>query len=42
VPQHYLAAEQLLEHAATMLDADMVPERAAELIQRQIAMATLG
>ncbi len=41
-PQHYAAAEQLLKHAATMLDADVDPERAAELVQRQIAVATLG
>ena len=41
-PQHYAAAEQLLEHAATMLDADVDPQRAAELVQRQIAVATLG
>jgi hypothetical protein len=41
-PQHYRAAEQLLEHATTMLDADVDPSRAAELIQRQIAVATLG
>lgn len=41
-PQHYRVAEQLLEHAATMLDADVDPARAAELIQRQTAVATLG
>jgi hypothetical protein len=41
-PQHYATAEQLLEHAATMLDADVDPQRAAELVQRQIAVATLG
>ena len=41
-PQHYRAAEQLLEHAATMLEADVDPERATELVQRQIAVATHG
>lgn len=41
-PQHCRAAEQLLEHAATMLDADIDPTRATELIQRQIAVASLG
>ena len=41
-PQHYTAAEQLLSHAAAMLDADAGPERATELVQRQIAVATLG
>lgn len=41
-PEHYLAAERLLEPAAAMLDADVDPERAAELVQRQIAVAALG
>jgi hypothetical protein len=41
-PQHFLRAEQLLEHAVTMLDANVAPERAAELVQRQLAVATLG
>jgi hypothetical protein len=41
-PQHYAMAEQLLGHATTMLDTDVDPGHAAELIQRQIAMATLG
>ncbi len=41
-PEHYAAAERLLEHAATMLDADVGSERAAELVQRQIAVATVG
>ena len=41
-PQHYVAAEQLLEHAAAMLDTDVDPSRATELVQRQIAVATLG
>jgi hypothetical protein len=41
-PEHYLTAERLLEHAATMLDADVGSERAAELVQRQIAVAALG
>jgi hypothetical protein len=41
-PQHYARAEQLLGHAATMLDTEADPSRAAELIQRQIAIATLG
>jgi hypothetical protein len=40
--EHYLAAEQLLEHAATMLDASVAPEHVGELVQRQIAVATLG
>ena len=39
---HYAAAERLLQHAATMLDADVDPQRTAELVQRQIAVATLG
>jgi hypothetical protein len=41
-PQHYAAAERLLEHAATMLDADVDADHAHELIQRQIAVATVG
>ncbi len=41
-PQHYATAERLLEHAATMLDADVDPEHAHELVQRQIAVATLS
>ena len=41
-PEHYLAAERLLEHAAAMLDADVDPERAAELVRRQVAVAALG
>ena len=41
-PDRHIAAEQLLEHAATMLDADVDPERADELVQRQIAVAALG
>jgi hypothetical protein len=41
-PEHYLAAEHLLEHAATMLAADVDPQRAAELVQGQIAVAALG
>jgi hypothetical protein len=39
--QHF-AAEQLLEHAATLLEADVEPERASELVQRQIAVAPHG
>ena len=40
-PQHYATAERLLQHAATMLDADVDPQRAAELVQRQIAVVTV-
>jgi hypothetical protein len=38
--EHYLAAEQLLEHAAAMLDVAVGPEHEHELVQRQIAVAT--
>ena len=40
--EHYLLAGQLLEHARFMLDTEVAPEHAAELVQRQIAVATLG
>jgi hypothetical protein len=33
-PEHYLAA---VEHAAAILNADVDPHRAHELVQRQIA-----
>lgn len=41
-PGHYREAEQLLEHAASMLDTDVAPELRAELIQRQVAVATMA
>jgi hypothetical protein len=41
-PGHYRQAEQLLEHAAAMLDTDVGPEARAELIQRQAAVATMA
>jgi hypothetical protein len=34
-PDHYRRAEQLLEHAASMLDTDIAPENRAGLIHRQ-------
>lgn len=40
--EHYLLAGQLLEHARFMLDTEAAPEHAAEFVQRQIAVATLG
>jgi hypothetical protein len=41
-PGHYREAEQLLEHAAAMLDTDVAAEDNAELIQRQTAVATMA
>jgi hypothetical protein len=41
-PGHYRKAEQLLGHAASMLDADVAPELRADLIQRQAAVATMA
>jgi hypothetical protein len=33
-PEHFRAAERLLEHAASMLDTGVAPEHRAELVQR--------
>jgi hypothetical protein len=41
-PEHYRRAEQLLEHAAAMLKADVAPEDSAELVQRQAAVASMA
>jgi hypothetical protein len=41
-PDHYHAAERLLEHAAEMLAADVAPEDRAELVQRQAAIASMA
>jgi hypothetical protein len=39
-PDHLRAAEQLLEHDASVLDTDVAAEDRAELVQRQAAVAT--
>jgi hypothetical protein len=41
-PEDCQCAEQLLEHAATMLDADVPPEDRAEFVQRQAAVASMA
>jgi hypothetical protein len=41
-PDHYRAAERLLEHAAGMLATDVAPEDRAELVQRQAAVASMA
>ena len=41
-PQHYVAAEQLLEHAAAMLDTDVDPSRATELVDLKAIQEVLG
>jgi hypothetical protein len=41
-PDHFVAAERLLEHAATLLEADVAPEDRAELVGRQAAVATMA
>ena len=41
-PEHFRTAEQLLGHAASMLDADVAPEDRAELVQRQAAVASMA
>ena len=41
-PEHFRAAEQMLEHAASMLDTDVAAEDLAELVQRQAAIASMA
>jgi hypothetical protein len=41
-PDHFRAAERLLEHVASMLDTDVTPEDRAELVQRQAAVAAMA
>jgi hypothetical protein len=41
-PEDYQRAEQLPEHAATMLDADVAPEDRAEFVQRQAAVVGMA
>jgi hypothetical protein len=41
-PEHFRAAEQLLEHAAAMLDTDVAPGDRGELVQRQAAIASMA
>ena len=41
-PDHFRAAEQLLEHAASMLDTDVAAEDRTELVQRQAAIASMA
>ena len=41
-PDHYELAEQLLKHAASMLDTDVAPGDRAELVARQAAVATMA
>jgi hypothetical protein len=41
-PDHFVAAERLLEHAATLLEADVAPDDRAELVGRQAAVATMA
>jgi hypothetical protein len=41
-PEHFRTAQQLLDHAAAMLDTDVTPEDRAELIQRQAAIASMA
>ena len=41
-PDHYGAAERLLEHAAGMLATNVAPEDRAELVQRQAAVASMA
>ena len=41
-PDHYSAAERLLEHAASMLETNVAPEERAELVQRQAAVASMA
>lgn len=37
-PQHYAAAEQLIEHAAAMLHIDLDPQRVGELVLTGMAL----
>jgi hypothetical protein len=41
-PEHFRAAEELLEHAASMLEADVAVEDRVELVQRQAATASMA
>lgn len=41
-PGHFRAAEQLGEHAASMLHTDVAPEDRVELIQHQAAIASMA
>jgi hypothetical protein len=41
-PDHYQLAEQLLRHAAAMLNNDVAPEDRAELVRRQAAVASMA
>ena len=41
-PEHFRVAEQLLEHAGSMLDTSVAPEDRAELVQRQAAVASMA
>jgi len=41
-PEHYAAAEQLLEHAEVMLDTEAGPGHRTELVARQAATATMA
>jgi len=41
-PEHYRAAERLLEHAAGMLATNVAAEDRAELVQRQAAVASMA
>jgi hypothetical protein len=41
-PDHYDRAEELLEHAAAMLDTEVAPEDRAELVARQAAVASMA
>jgi hypothetical protein len=41
-PDHYRAAEKLLDHAASMLGTDVAPHERAELVQRQAAVASMA
>ena len=41
-PDHFRAAEQLLDHAASMLDTDVAPEDRAELVQRQATVVSMA
>lgn len=41
-PEHYALAENLLEHAASMLETNVAPEDRAELVARQAAVASMA
>jgi hypothetical protein len=41
-PDHFRAAEQLLDHAASMLDTDVAAGDRAELVERQAAVASMA